>query len=272
LPYNLPSIVYRFSFLLICCCLGLSQPQPSAAADAGSPDTPGQHDDVLLDGLRALIAPKSETTLSSPMAGRINTISVHQGDHFEQNQVLVRFDCEIQTAQKKKANAKLIAVRQMHGSGLELQQLGSISDVDLAEAEAELKIAEADLAIARTQFSHCTLRAPFSGHVAALEVSPFETVAQNQPLMTILDTSELEIHTYVPSMWLTWLKRNTRFTIYIEETQRTYEATVRALAPQIDPASHSIEIIGEFIQDNPDLLSGMSGLITFPGMQDGAEQ
>ena len=256
--------MYRFSIPLICCCLLLTLPYNSAAEDTVSPRTAGLSGEELLDGLRALVAPKSETTLSSPMAGRINRISVHQGDHFEQNQVLLSFDCDIQAAQKKKAQARLNAVSQKHGSGLELQQLGSISDVDIAEAEAELKIAEADLAIARTQFSHCTLRAPFSGHVAALDVSPYETVAQNQPLMTILDTSELEIHTYVPSMWLTWLKRDTRFTIYIEETQGTYEAAVRAIAPQIDPASHSIEIIGEFIQDNQDLLSGMSGLITFP--------
>jgi RND family efflux transporter MFP subunit len=262
----------RSSTLLICCCLLTFQSLQSAAVDGNSPGTADRHADELLDGLRALIAPKSETTLSSPMAGRINEVSIRLGDHFQQDQILVSFDCEIQTAQKKKATAKLAAVRQKHRSSLELKQLGSISDMDIAETEAEVRIAEADLAIARTRSSHCKLRAPFSGHVAALEISPFETVSQNQSLMTILDTSELEIHTYVPSRWLTWLRQDTPFSIYIEETRETYEATVKTIAPRIDPASHSIEVIGRFTRQNPGLLTGMSGLVTFPDARDNTGQ
>jgi HlyD family secretion protein len=65
----------------------------------------------------------------------------------------------------------------------------------IAEAEAEVRRATAALLAARTQLDEMTLRAPFGGLVAAVNIKPGEYVTPGTALITIGDPSAWQIET-----------------------------------------------------------------------------
>ena len=67
----------------------------------------------------------------------------------------------------------------------------------------------------------------------------------------------------MPSKWLRWLKVGSPFRVLIDETGRRYNARVTIIGARVDPASQSVEVLGEFNEKPADLLAGMSGAARF---------
>jgi multidrug efflux pump subunit AcrA (membrane-fusion protein) len=109
----------------------------------------------------------------------------------------------------------------------------------------------------------CIIDAPFNGRIIKRLAQPFESVNQGEPLIKILDDSELKVELYVPSKWLLWLKQDTEFTVRIDETGKTYPARMTALGARVDAVSQSIEITAVISGNHPELLAGMSGEARF---------
>lgn len=216
-----------------------------------------------LKPIRALLTPLVESSLSSQIAGRIEKISVQNGERFKQGDILIEFDCTIQKAQLQKARAELQATRKRHEANLKLQEYKSIGDLDVAISAAEVDKARAEYALVKAQVGMCTIDAPFNGRVIKRIARPYESVNQGQALIEILDDSELKVELYVPSRWLLWLKQETEFTVRIDETGKTYPARITSLGARVDAVSQSIEITAVISGNHPELLAGMSGEARF---------
>ena len=132
---------------------------------AASQETGNSHSSDRLKPIRALLTPLVESTLSSQIAGRIEKISVQNGERFKQGDLLVEFDCTVQKAQQQKARSELLATRKRHEANLKLQEFKSIGDLDVAISAAEVDKARAEYALVKAQVGMCTIDAPFNGRV-----------------------------------------------------------------------------------------------------------
>ena len=92
-------------------------------------------------------------------------------------------------------------------------------------------------------------------------------VSEGQPLLEILDPSELELEFIVPSRWLPWFVPGHAFSVHIDETQKAYPARLVRLSGKVDAVTQSIKAYARFETPDADLLPGMSGeaLLTAPG-------
>lgn len=228
-----------------------------------SQDTKAGDSTDRLKPIRALLTPLVESTLSSQIAGRIDKISVRNGERFNQGDHLIEFDCTIQKAQLQKARSELLAISKRHEANLKLQEYKSIGGLEVAISAAEVDKARAEYALVKAQVGMCTIDAPFNGRVIKRIAEPYESVNQGQALIEILDDSELKVELYVPSKWLLWLKQDTQFTVRIDETGKTYPARMTTLGARVDAVSQSIEITAVISGTHPELLSGMSGEARF---------
>jgi hypothetical protein len=70
----------------------------------------------------------------------------------------------------------------------------------------------------------------------------------------------------VPSRLLNQLKVDSKIEVKIDETGKTYQATVVAINSRVDSVSQTVEIEGLMSQDFPELLAGMSGTAIMPAM------
>ena len=67
----------------------------------------------------------------------------------------------------------------------------------------------------------------------------------------------------MPSAWLRWLKTGFAFSVAVDETGKTYPATVVRTGARVDPVSQSIKVIGRITENAPELIPGMSGPVDF---------
>ena len=140
----------------------------------GSANVHGQQ--PAADDIRVLLAPELETTLVSPMLGRIRNVNVTLGSPVAKGKVVVDFDCQEQAARVAMAQAELVAARENHEAKLRLQALQSAGEVEVNLAAAAVDKARAQLDLYRVQSSQCVVVAPFSGRAVRIHVKPFQGV------------------------------------------------------------------------------------------------
>jgi RND family efflux transporter MFP subunit len=210
----------------------------------------------------AVVKAVNRAELSSELAGRVTSLPFRMGDTFEKGDVLVGLDCRLYQAQSKKVAAELKAAAVKLKSASELRELRAIGELDVALAESEHAQSEAELAISRINTQRCEVRAPWDGRVVELMVSRFENVTQQQPLIGIVDDSELEAEVVIPAAWLTWLEPGLAAELHIDGLGVTAQAEVSAISPAIDAVSQTV-LLRALIAPNDALVPGITGTASF---------
>ncbi|WP_280154210.1 efflux RND transporter periplasmic adaptor subunit [Piscinibacter sp. XHJ-5] len=215
------------------------------------------------DRIRAQLGSRHSVTISSEIAARIAALPLRDGDAFRAGQLLVGFDCSLYQSQLGKADAGVDAARALAQSNQRLAELHSVGRLEVDQAAARLKEAQADASTARAMASRCSIAAPFAGRVAKRHAAEHQYVTPGSPLLDILDGGPLEVRMIVPSKWLAWLKPGAAFEVDVEELGRRFPAKVQRVGAQIEPVSQTVSVVGVMTQD-PALMSGMSGWAVVP--------
>ena len=227
---------------------------PAAAASVSEP-------------VRVLVLPSGETTLASPVPGRISKLHVGLGMAFRQGEVLVSMDCDEPQARLAMAKADQAAATDQYEAKLRMQGLEQASDVEVALAASSVAKTKAQVELYKFQISQCSIRAPWDGRTAKLHVRSFMTVNAGQPLLDLVRSGLLLMKLNVPSAWIPSLKMGQKFDVTIDETGQTYAAQVHRINGRVDPVSQTIELEATMTKAYPDLLPGMSGVAKFTGMR-----
>jgi len=214
-------------------------------------------------GVRARVVPEREAILSSDIQGRITGTPVRPGQSFKAGQLLMQLDCSELEARRQGAEALLSSSRRIEEAKRKLAQLGSVSELEVALAEADAAKAQAEATLYRVQASRCSIKAPFAGRVVERYVQSAETVVAGQKLLAIIDDGSLQAEVLVPSSWLRWLKPGQNFKIQVDETGQIYDLQVRDIGARVDSVSQSIPVYGLFVTPPEGLLAGMSGVAVF---------
>jgi RND family efflux transporter MFP subunit len=209
--------------------------------------------------IRAQIRARHHTTLSAEMAGKIVELPFRDGESFKKGDRLVGFDCAAQRARQDQAAAAAQAASRKREVSGKLNQLNSISQLEVATAESAETQAKAELSLAGVMVQRCTINAPYDGRVSDVQVQRYAFAAEGAPLLSIYDNSQYEIEMIVPSSWLSWLKPGISFRLRIDETGREHQAEITRLSGAIDPVSQSIRIYGRIKGPTDMLRPGMSG-------------
>ena len=233
----------------------VAPPDVSAAAN-GAAEEPGR--------IRTQVISLHDVTISSEVQGKIARLPLNEGDAFQRGQLLVGFDCDLYAAQLNKVEATADAAAKVFAVNQKLSALHSVGELDVEEAKAKAKEADAEAVYMRETVDRCQVTAPFSGRVAKRLVAQYEYVAAGKPLLQIVDTEDLELKLIVPSAWLSWLRTGTALRVHIEDLKADYNASIVRLGARVDPVSQTLEVSARIKGSHPELLPGMSGWAHFP--------
>lgn len=215
---------------------------------------------------RVLVSPLREARLSSELNGHIAALPLAEGKRFKTGDLLVALTCDLHEAALAESQALAAAANATLNNRRELAELRSVGQLDVALAEAEAHAADARVAQQRGLVRRCTIKAPFPGRVIEHFVHPYESVSSGEPLLSILDDSQLVLDMIVPSRWLSWLDEGTPLTVEIDETGSILSAIVERVGARIDAVSQSVPvraIITAKEGSHRNLLAGMSGTALF---------
>ena len=255
----------RLGWLFICGSiigLWLLMPIVLAIAGAQSEHKPASSA-AELRTIRGVVKATAQATLASQVQGRISQLPFKEGQRFTKGALLVALDCSKYEAELASAEAEHRGKKLTYENNLRLAAHDSVGTLELEVSQADADKALAAINVAQVNVKGCTVRAPFPGRVVKMIVNEHENVFPNDPLISLLDDSLLEIELILPSRSLAWLKLGTPFEYAVDETGLRYPAVVQDIGANVDPASQTVKVKGLFRTQPGNVLAGMSGAASF---------
>jgi HlyD family secretion protein len=131
-------------------------------------------------------------------AGRIETLSVREGDAIAQGAPLFSVDPDLQNADVAMAEAAVTNARHAFERAQALLKTAAGTQRALDEAEAALRSAEARLASARTRLARRKVSSPVAGSVQQIYYRPGEVVPAGRPVVALLPPGNIKVRFFVP--------------------------------------------------------------------------
>lgn len=210
---------------------------------------------------RAIIVSIDKTVLSSQIAGRILEIPKNDGDYFKKNEVIVKIDCDIYSAEKNKAKTAMELAKIKYEKNKDLEKFNSVGKFDVATSELEYKQEQIGYTIASLNVDRCEIKAPYDGRVIERKASRFQTIKPQDELIEIVNANSYEAKVIAPSSWLSWLKIGQSFTLYVDELKTNINARVKQIDSTVDARSQTIGFRATI--ESSKVLSGMSATAKF---------
>ena len=136
-------------------------------------------------------APARVVHLAAETDGRVEFIGAERGASLERGDVIVRLDERDRSARLAQAEA-LLKQREVEFEARErLKSESYVSEAQLQEAVALLKMAKADVTRAQLDLEYMTVRAPFGGALQSRGVEVGDFVSRGDPIATYVDNRKI---------------------------------------------------------------------------------
>ncbi|MEO1583994.1 MAG: efflux RND transporter periplasmic adaptor subunit [Planctomycetota bacterium] len=236
--------------------------------------------------------PADVRELAFGVRGTVAELLVKPGDRVTEGQLLVRLDDSVQAAQYELAKAQSDDDTNLRSTTLALQfrkdelditldsrtQGGATAQdvreaqfafdraqIDLAAAEAEMRIREITLAREAARLAEMSIAAPIAGDVVETQKDAGESVDELTTVITLVNTDNLRIDVTVPPSTASTMNVGDPATVVWQdiEADPVTEGQIIFIPATGDPSVREVAIRIEI--PNPDRLpSGLHGWVSFP--------
>lgn len=203
------------------------------------------------------LEPYQKVEVRAQVPGVVTDLRVDRGDAVRAGQPLARIQAEGIRGQAESARAAVasaqanvaLAARQLESSR-RLYDAGAVSEIELRQSEAAYEAAEAQLAAARAQAAgatesaqRATVSAPITGTVSDRVVNEGEAVNPSQALLTIVNTSQLELAGRINVDEAATIRTGMPVEFRIDAYPgRVFTGTVARMDPTADPATRQVGV------------------------------
>lgn len=138
--------------------------------------------------------------------GRIETLSVREGDHVERGALLFTVDPDLQLADVAMQEAAVKNAQTEYDRAQQLAKTQAGTQKSLDDAEAALRTAQARLNSAQTKLVRRKVFSPVTGSVQQIYYRGGELVAAGKPILALLPPGNLKVRFFVSEAMLPKLK------------------------------------------------------------------
>ena len=197
-------------------------------------------------------------TVRPEVAGRVAFIGFEEGQRVPRGATLVRLDPAINQAEVQQAQANLTLARAKYERALELQGKGFISGQARDEAENNLKVAEAAVALANARLAKTEIKAPFTGVIGLRSISVGDYVKEGADIVNLEAIDALKVDFRVPEIYLKEIAVGQTLQVTLDALPgKTYAGRVFAINPLVDAAGRAIVIRAQVKNTDTALRPGM---------------
>lgn len=222
--------------------------------------------------LTGTLNPERIVEVRTQVPGIIGRLAVDRGDPIRTGQLIAVVEAEgIRSAaagaqaQVSAAEANVALARQQLESSRTLHERGAISQFELQTAEAAYQAAMGQLAAARAQASSASesarranITSPIAGEVSGRHVNQGEAVNPGDPLITVVNTSELELAGQVPVQSAARVQRGQRVEFTVDAYPgQIFEGVVARVEPTADPATRQVGVYLRLPNPNNRIVGGV---------------
>ncbi|MBK7794044.1 MAG: efflux RND transporter periplasmic adaptor subunit [Betaproteobacteria bacterium] len=197
-------------------------------------------------------------TVRPEVAGRVAFIGFQEGQRVPKGATLLRLDPAINQAEVQQAQANLTLAKAKYERALELQGKGFISGQAKDEAENNLKVGEAALALANARLAKTEIKAPFTGVIGLRSISVGDYVKEGADVVNLESIDALKVDFRVPEIYLQQVSVGQTLQVTLDALPgKTYEGKVFAINPLVDAAGRAIVIRAQVRNTDTALRPGM---------------
>lgn len=194
----------------------------------------------------ARVVAAQEARLATRTSGTVRSVHADVGARVSSGQVLVRLDGAGLESAVAAAEASVTVAQKTYTRLANLARNGAATDQEVDQARAQLAMAEAKLAEARSGREYVVLTAPFAGTVTARNVDPGDLAVPGQPVMIVSGSSGVKVVSDAPALLASRIAVGDAVRILDPETGRHWPATVTRRVPVIEQASNRFRVEARF--------------------------
>jgi HlyD family secretion protein len=131
-------------------------------------------------------------------AGRVETLSVREGDKIETGAPLFTVDVDLQQADVMLNEAFVKNAQQAYDRAQKLLKAAAGTEKTLEDAESALRTSQARLNSSKTRLTRRKMASPVTGTVQQVYYRPGEMVPAGRPIVALLPPGNLKVRFYVP--------------------------------------------------------------------------
>jgi membrane fusion protein, multidrug efflux system len=219
---------------------GASGAQRVAGVEVAKVAALALRDDVQAVGsLRA----RHSVMLRPELVGRITALNFKDGGPVRKGQLLVQFDDQLQRAELQQMQAQLAIAEANYKRTQELVVEKFLAQQTLDTSAANLKVAQAQLALARARLDRMAVRAPFDGTAGIRLVTVGDYVKDGADLVALEDTRQMMVDFRLPERVGAKVKPGQSVEMTLDALPGSnFKAQVEAIDPLLDVNGRSLGV------------------------------
>lgn len=181
--------------------------------------------------------------VSNDAAGVVTRLHFESGATVKQGQVLVELDTKVEQAELASAKARRELAETSLRRSQQLVSSGTIAQSQLDADEASFKSLTAEVNALQAQIARKTIRAPFNGKLGMREINLGQYLGPGTTVTTLESIESDYIDFTLPQQHLDKLQVGMKVRVSEQvEGGKSFEGTVSAIDPSIDPRTRSIQV------------------------------
>lgn len=202
-------------------------------------------------------------TLRPEVAGRILRIGFQEGERVDKGQVLFVLDSAIAEAELREAQANLAVSDTGLGRAAKLGEKSLVSKAEVDKLRADVAVMQARTASATTRLAKTRIRAPFAGNTGLRDVSVGEYITAGQSLVNLVRLDPIEVDFSLPETQLAQVSVGQTVTLVLDAFPgRTFSGEVVAIDPVINATSRSAHLRARVDNAEQVLRPGLSAQVS----------
>jgi len=203
------------------------------------------------------IEPDNTAQIGFAVGGVVNNVSVQEGQHVRQGQLLASIDATEYTNSLAIANAGLEQAEDLYKRLHELYEKGSLPAKDFIDIKAKVAQARASKNISAKRIADSRLYAPMSGIITRRSIERGSMAAPGVPAFTIIKTDQVYAMFSVPESEVGSLKSGMSGRVFIPTLRDTVSGKISIINPQADAVSRTYSVKLRLANPEQKLLPGM---------------
>ena len=198
-------------------------------------------------------------TIVSEIDGAVLSIPYREGEYLSRGSLIAQMDTSQLAAEMSRAEALLAQRRTSYERIQAVVAANAAAPQDLDDAAAILKVAEADLALARARYAKTRITAPFGGMVGSRQISPGAYLRAGQAITELANIDQLRVKFSAPERYLGKLVRGTAVTVTttaFPDVEQTGQ--VEVVEPTLDSITRNARVVARVVNPGRRFRPGMS--------------
>ena len=205
---------------------------------------------------------RNNADLAFKVAGTIEQVLVHEGDHVSKGQVVARLDPRDYATQLRATESEYRQVKAECERVIAMHAEQAVSDNNYDKARSGLERITEKLNNHRDQLNDCVLRSPYDGFVDHVFRSDKELAGPGIPVLSIYSSGSCDVVVNVPERAYLQLKKNATYVAtFSSQPEKQYPLSMKSIASKAN-ADHLYELRLVFKSAPSNITPGMSAMVS----------